>query len=188
MAVTWNRSSKTATFCLLAGLAGLVAACGIWYVKAIRPPRVIDLQQFAKKTDVYGPLDPVHLNTLSVPGGTVDHLLDGDFTIVNRMQNIPDECRVIFAANPGQEFNYGDAIIEGLPYRQLHFAGISPKSCFIYYQRGGNDYPSSCLAVVNRERRKIISLGVTRKKAGNLHDLRSLLSHHQFDDRGAPDC
>jgi hypothetical protein len=188
MAVTWNRSSKTATFCLLAGIAGLVAACGIWYVKAIRPPKVIDLQEFVKKIDVDGPRDPVHLRTLSVSGGIRDRLLDGDFTIVYRMQNISADCRVVFAANPGQEFNYGDAIIEGLPYRQLHFAGMSPKSCFIYYERGGNNYPSSCLAVLNREKGKVIWLGVTRKKAGNLHDLRSLLSHDQFDDRGGPDC
>ena len=188
MAVAGSRLSKTVIFFLLAGVAGLFAACGIGYFKVIRPPKVIDLQQFAKKIDVDEPLDLARLRTVSVSDAIRGHLLDGEFAISHRMQDIPSDCRVVFAANPGQEFNYGDVIIKGLPYRQLRFAGVSPKSCFMYYQRGGNNYPSSCLAVLDRARGKIIWLGVTRKNAANLRDLRSLLSLHRFDDTGGPDC
>jgi hypothetical protein len=125
---------------------------------------------------------------MSAPDAVRGHLLDGDFTIAHSMQDIPGDCRVVFAANPGQRFNHGDAIIEGLPYLQLHFSGVNPRSCFMYYQRGGNNFPSSCLAVLDRAKGKIIWLGVTRKNAVNFHDLRSLLSRRQFDEMGGAEC
>ena len=136
---------------------------------------------------VTGKPDPTQLRTLSASDAIRRHLLDGDFAIAHRMQDIPADCSVVFAADPGQEFNNGDAIIKGLPYRQLHFAGVGPKSCFMYYQRGGATY-SSCLAILDRATVKIVWLGVTRKNGANLDDLRSLLSRHQFDDTGGPDC
>src|SRR5882762_7850639 len=154
---------------LIAGLA-FAAACSVWYVKTIRQTRTIDLlQELAKKekAEEVKSLDPVFLKTLSASDATRSHLLDGDFTIVYRMQDISESCRAPFEssfsyysgtvpkkrqidfADPGQDFNYGDVILEGLAFRQLHFAGLGPSSCFIYYQQGGRIYPSSCLAVIN---------------------------------------
>ena len=193
---------------LIAGLTCL-AACGVWYVKVIRQPKAIDLlQELAKKEkeEEVISLDPIYLKTLSAPGATRSHLLDGAFSIVYRMQDIPPSCRAPFEssfsyytqtvpmkreidlADPGQDFNYGDVILEGLSFRQLHFAGLGPNSCFVYYQQGGKNYPSSCLAVVNYASGKTIWVGMTRREARDLRKLRSILSNHQFDDSGERDC
>ena len=188
MALARSRLSKSIIYSLLAGIAAAFSAFGAWYFEAIRQPKVVDLKHFARKTEDSELFDSVQLRTLSVPDAIRRHLLDGDFAIAHRMQDIPGDCTVVSAANPGQDVNYGDSIVEGLPYRQLHFAGIRPKSCFMFYQRGGNNYPSSCLAILDRLSGKIIWLGVTRKDGANLQDLRWLLSRHQFDDTGEPDC
>jgi len=206
MAVRGSRFSKTIIFCLLAGLAGLVAASAVWYIYAIRPPKIINLQDLAPKEEVIESFDPVFLRTLSAPEAVRRHLLDGEFTIVYRMQDISQSCRVPFEfsfsyysrtvpmkreidfADPGQDFNYGDVIRGGLSFRQLHFAGLGPNSCFVNYQQGGKNYPSSCLAVVNYASGKIIWVGVTRREARDLRKLRSILSNHQYDDSGERDC
>ncbi len=206
-----NRLSRRSKLSLLfAGLA-FVAAYAVWYVKVIRQPRAIDLlTELAKKEkaeEVKSP-DPVYLNTLSASDPTRSHLVEEGFKIVYRMQDISQSCRVPFDssfsyhsrpvpkkrqidfADPGQDFNYGDAIIGELPFRQLHFAGLGPNSCFIYYQRGGQNYPSSCLALIDYAGGKAVWVGVMAggRAARNLRDLWAVFSQHKFDDSGGPDC
>jgi hypothetical protein len=208
MAVTGSRLSKTIIFCLLAGVAGLFAASGIWYINAIKPPKIISLQDLAPKEEVIESLDPVFLRTLSAPEAIRRHLLDGEFTIAYRMQDISQSCRAPFEssfsyysrtvpmkreidfADPGQDFNYGDAIRGVLPFRQLHFGGLGPNSCFIYYQQGGRIYPSSCLAVMDYTSGKAIWVGVVTggRAARNFRELRAVFSQHKFYDSGERDC
>lgn len=196
----------TVKFSLLVAGVGLVAATVLWYMNVIRPPKIINLQDLAPKEAVIGSSDPVYLRTLSAPDEIHRHILDGEFTIVYRMKDIPQSCiapfeysflyysrnvpkqREIDFADPGHDFNYGDAIIGDLPFRQLHFAGLGRSSCFVYYQKGGNNYPSSCLAAVNYSSGRTIWVGVTRQDARDLRKLRSLLSKHQFYDSGGRDC
>jgi hypothetical protein len=205
------RFSRTVKLSLLIAGLGFIAACGVWYMKAIRQPRAIDLRgELAKKEkaeELESP-DPVYLSTLSASDATRSHLLDGDFTIVYRMQDIPQSCRVPFEssfsfysrtvpkkreidfADPGKDFNYGDALKEGLPFRQLHFAGLGPNSCFIYYQQGGRIYPSSCLAVMKYSGGKAIWVGVVAggSAARNFRELRADFSQNKFHDSGQRDC
>jgi hypothetical protein len=208
MAVTGRCFSKTTIFCLLAGVAGLFAVSGVWYINAIKPPKIINLQDLAPKEEVIESLDPVYLKTLSAPEPVRRHLLDGEFTIVYRMQDISQRCRAPFEssflrfsrtvpkkpgidfADPGQDFNYGDSIIEGLPFRQLHFAGLGRNSCFIYYQQGGRIYPSSCLAVMEYVGGKAIWVGVVAggKAARNFRELRAVFFQHKYYDSGERDC
>ena len=67
-------------------------------------------------------------DSLSTSDANRGHLLDGAFSIVNRMRDIPPNCRAPFEssfsyysrtipkereidfADPGQDFNYGDAV------------------------------------------------------------------------------
>jgi|HubBroStandDraft_4_1064222.scaffolds.fasta_scaffold25857_1 hypothetical protein len=211
MTTSENRLSGRVKFSLLiAGLA-LVAPCGVWYVKVIRQPKAIDLlQELAKKekeADEISP-DPVYLKTLPASDSFRSHLLDGEFTIVNRMQDISQGCRAPFEssfsyysrtvpkkrkidfADPGQDFNYGDAVRDGVPFRQLHFAGLGPNSCFIYYQQGGRIYPSTCLAVMDYSGGKVIWVGVVSggRAARNFRELRAVFSQHKFSDSGGLDC
>ncbi len=211
MTINENRFSRRVKFSLLiAGLA-FVAACSVWYVKVIRQPKAIDLlQELAKKEKAEEEIspDPVYLNTLPASDAFRSDLLDGEFTIVYRMQDISQGCRVSFEssfsyysrtvpkkreidfADPGQDFNYGDAVREGLPFRQLHFAGLGPNSCFIYYQQGGRIYPSSCLAVMHYVDGKAIWVGVVAggRAARNFRELRAVFSQHKFSESGEPDC
>lgn len=195
---------------LIAGLA-FIAAWGLWYVKVIRQPRAIDLQrelaEKEKAVEVKSP-DPIYLNTMSASDATRSQLLNGTFRIVYRMQDISQGCREPFEssfsyysrtvpkkreidfADPGQDFNYGDAIVGGLPFRQLHFAGLGANSCFIYYQQGGRIYPSSCLAVMNYADGKAIWVGVVAggSAARDFRELRTVFSQHKFNDSGERDC
>lgn len=206
-----NRFSRPVKLSLVIAVLGFVAACGVWYVKVIRQPKAIDLlQELAKKekAEEVISLDPVYLNTLSDPDANRSHLLDGSFSIVYRMQDIPPNCRAPFessfsyyprtipkkreidVADPGQDFNYGDAVREGLPFRQLHFAGLGSNSCFIYYQQGGRIYPSTCLAVMRYGGRKAIWVGVVGggRPASSFRVLRAVFSQNKFSDSGEPDC
>jgi hypothetical protein len=211
--MTFNKNRLSRPVKLSLVIAGLVftAACGVWYTKVIRQPRAIDLRgelaEKEKTEEVESP-DPVYLKTLSASDVTRSHLLDGGFTIVYRMQDISQSCKAPFEssfsfysrtvpkkreidfADPGQDFNYGDAVRGGLPFRQLHFAGLGSNSCFIYYQQGGRIYPSSCLAVMKYSGGKTIWVGVVAggRAARNFRELQADFSQNKFHDSGERDC
>jgi hypothetical protein len=125
-------------------------------------------------------------------------LLDGDFKIVRRVNEVPEACMSIFGssfvtinglrakpgevrfANPGEPFNRSDAIDENLPFRRLEFAGLSTSGCFIHYQSGGQ--PSSfCLAVIDIANHGMM-LGEYQYAAKDLNELRRLIHQRRFRD------
>jgi hypothetical protein len=126
------------------------------------------------------------------------HLLDGDFKIVRRVNEIPDTCMSPFEslfvtinglhakpgevrfANPGEPFNWSDNVVEGLPFRRLEFAGFSPAECFVHYQSGGM-FPLFCLAVIDTASHKI-RVGEYRKAGKDLRELRRMLLQRRFRD------
>ncbi len=76
------------------------------------------------------------------------HVLDGQFTIMDSTEKMPPALKQAFAAitgqqqfalaNPGQKYQVTDVILEpGLPRRRLVFGGEGAKSWFIYYEHGG---------------------------------------------------
>jgi hypothetical protein len=209
MAVFGDRFSKTTTFILLASVAGLLVACGIWYINAIRTPEVVDLQKIDKERHAkeleFDP-DPVHLDAMQVRNSERSHLLDGNFKIVFRMRDMSQSCwnslNSSFVSNPkaisksgdvpfadpGQPAQYGDSLKPDAPFRRLVFAGEGPRTCFVYFRHGGVNHPSYCLAVFDDTTRKPIWVGEARVQVRNLPELRSLLSKNQFDDKSGPQC
>jgi hypothetical protein len=130
-----------------------------------------------------------------------DHrLLDDEFKIVRRVNEIPNSCMSIFKysfvtinnsppkpgefrlANPGEPFQWSDNIVKELPFRRLEFAGVGASKCFIQYQSGGQ--PSTfCLAVINYTNHNKIWVGqFYDKPASNLEELRRMLAERQFRD------
>jgi hypothetical protein len=126
------------------------------------------------------------------------HLLDGDFKIVRRVNEVPDACMSTFEssfvtinglhaktgevrfANPAEPFNWSDSIVEGLPFRRLEFAGLSTSGCFIHYQSGGQ--PSTfCLAVIDTVNHRIM-VGEYQRVAKDLNELRRLIHQRRFRD------
>jgi len=150
------------------------------------------------------PEDPYKfsLKTFAVPNDIRVHLLEGNFTIVRHMKDIPNSCTTIFEssflthsgshaspgeikfANPGEAFQASDNIVDpDLPFRRLEFAGLGATRCFIYYQQGGK--PSSfCLAVMDYANQKTVFVGEgeVRGPAKNLDDLRRMMLRRQFRD------
>ena len=139
----------------------------------------------------------IGLKTISVPEEARLHLLDGEFKIVRRMDEIPSACGSLFKssfvttwggrvepgeislANPGEPFQASDNIVSSLPFRRLEFAGLGATKCFIHYQNGGQ--PSSfCLAVVDYPKQKTVWVGESERAATNFVDLRQMLSHDGF--------
>jgi len=184
----------------------LLVVSGIVWVK-LRPttyhPLVVETNT---KQEVPEYPDPVRLITSTSSEPAQSHVLDGDFRMVNRMQEIPETCISPFDssfvrsngggpatgkidfADPGQEFQFSDAIMPGLAFRQLAFAGLGSDSCFIYYQRGGPMHPTYCLAVMEYGKTRTTWVGEKREKAINLKALRRMLSRGQFDTSGKPNC
>jgi hypothetical protein len=209
MAPMANRFSVTAKVCILAGAAGLFAAFGIWYIKAIKTPEVVDLQKIDKERrakDLEFDPDPVHLDAMQLPNSERSHLLDGNFKIVFRMRDMSQSCwnslNSSFVSNPkaisksgdvpfadpDQPAQYGDSLIPDAPFRRLVFAGEGPRTCFVYFRHGGVNHPSYCLAVFDDTTRKPIWVGEARVQVRNLPELRSLLSKNQFYDKSGPQC
>jgi len=202
-----QRLSRTAKVALLVAGAGFLALCGIWYMNVLRSPKGLNQGELGNKHEGPKHPDPVHLNTLEASDAARGHALDGDFKIVYRMQDISENCRAVFDssflndsgtiptkreeigfADPGQPAQYGDSLIPGAPFRQLLFAGQGQKSCFIYYQHGGQNHPSYCLAEMDHTDRKMIWVGEARQKADGIEELRSMLSRGQFVDTNGPVC
>jgi hypothetical protein len=151
--------------------------------------------------------DHLHLDTIQMRATERRHLLDGHFNIVMRMDDLTEDCRDVFEssfltrsgaavpkeitklADPGQDFEATDAIRGGLPFRRLIFAGLGSKTCFVYYEIGGAIYPPrSCLAIVDYGKGKAIWVGESRKKAGNLKELRGIFGKGFFADTYGPVC
>jgi hypothetical protein len=208
MAFSPSPFHKTTKIWVLAGVAGLFAISALWYIRAIRTPETVDLRKFGNQRDsgwVDMPQDDVHLNEIPMANTASGHQLDGDFKTVYRVSDISRSCWNSFNssfvsnlgknlngevpfADPGQPAQYGDSLIPDAPFRQLVFAGQSPRTCFVYFQHGGVNHPSYCLAVMDNAIGKPIWAGEVRKKVRNLRELRSLLSTHQFDDTSGPNC
>jgi hypothetical protein len=148
--------------------------------------------------------DPVLLK-LSDSAADAHDLLDGEFSTSGRVSEINGDCMSAFessfvktdgtalsgkvdVADPGQPFQFSDALAEGLPFRQLVLAGMGSKSCFIYYQHGGRMYPSYCLAVMDLGMKKAVWVGESNKKAGTIEELRSELRRRQFSDSTDAGC
>jgi hypothetical protein len=200
------RLSRTAKVALLVAGVGFLVVCGVWYMNVLRPPRELNLRELGNKHEVPKDPDPIHLHTLAASEAVRRHVLDGDFRIVYRMQDISEDCRAVLDssffndsgtipkrgeirfADPGQPAQYGDSLIPDAPFRQLLFAGQGPKTCFLYYQHGGQNHPSYCLAEMDHTDRKMIWVGEARRKADGIEELRSMLSRGLFVDTNGPGC
>jgi hypothetical protein len=150
--------------------------------------------------------DAIHMVLTSASEKDFRYVFEGNITVVKRMSEISEECRGILQssfvrpaaagtspeqvviADPGQEFEATDAIQGGLPFRRLVFAGLGSKACFVYFERGGAMYPSSCLAVIDYAQRKALWIGEARKKVWTFEELRSMVFRGAFSDNAGPVC
>jgi hypothetical protein len=111
--------------------------------------------------------------------------LDGDFKILDSVEQLPTSVKDAFAAlthqsrfemaDPGHDFQVTDVIRhEGLPWRRLIFAGISDKECFVHYERGGYGH-SYYVVVFSTEPSKAAYIWgrALPKPAANVPELRS---------------
>ncbi|HET6844377.1 MAG TPA: hypothetical protein VFK06_22245 [Candidatus Angelobacter sp.] len=195
------RKRKT-VLCLIVIIVITMSAVGVFkYKAALRQqpmppaPTIKLVQQIPKRES--RPL----LNTLALPPGARQHLLDGTFTLVTFSQSIAQGCRAVFdasftpaistdieLANPGNMFQSSDAFIQGAPFRRLVFAGQRTGRCFIYYQHGGTMYPRFCLAVMDDEHQGMLWAGETSKEGHTLEQLRIMLRQGDFMDKTGATC
>ncbi len=105
-----------------------------------------------------------------------------------RFSGAPASKELVKFADPGQDFDATDlSIREGLASRRLVFAGLGSKTCFVYYERGG-DHATTCLAVVDYAEEKAVWVGESRRKATNLKELRANFTADLFGDTYGPVC
>lgn len=168
-----------------------VGSCAIAYLHAAsRPVEPLPLQG---KESTRGNAPVFH----KLSHGEKAHILDRDFSIVKKVDRLPDALKSAFAqlasesdfkmANPGEKYQETDFISEpGLPWRRLLFAGISNDRYFIHYEKGGMGH-SFYVAIFNVSPAGKVSFlwgGPGFRAARDLPQLRTLVSVGVFcDDR-----
>lgn len=200
---SYRRKVLIAIVCLLGASLGVsVARYGKrFWIPGERPLKTSERSQ--------APADhPDSLQMISTSANGTDswQMIDGNsLTVVKQMREIPQGCTNIFLssfvnisrpsstrqaiiADPGQDFEATDALRGGLPFRRLVFAGIGSKGCFVYFERGGVMYPSSCLTIIDYSEGKTLWIGETRKKVWSLEELRSSIFKRDFRDNAGPAC
>jgi hypothetical protein len=186
-------SSKILLSTVIAGIGLFAAVLGFKAWKFLGQP-IPQLESSKQQL----PDIPGFVHLKNVPVVEDVHLLDGNFKIVRRMNEIPDACISPFEssfltinghhpeagevrfANPGEPFNWSDVIEEELPFRRLEFSGLSTAGCFIHYQSGGQPH-TFCLAVVDTTSHGI-TIGEYQRAARDLDDLRRLIDQRRSGD------
>ena len=188
---------------LVVAIAVLAIACiGIYIASNVVPWRVsteqLDVGKAQKTPKV---VERPLLKTIHMLPSTRDHLLDGNFKILSKEDAIPAECRSAFyssfspsgigqleefkLADPGQPYQASDALVPGLPFRRLVFAGQQAGRCFVYYKHGGVTNPSYCVAVIDISTNKLLWVGRSFEEASGVQKLRAMLRSGKFqDERG----
>jgi hypothetical protein len=185
--------------------AGLLLFCGLAYLTELKMHKVQTLPEIRMQQTIPEYPEPI-LKTRLAAVSVRDHLLDGDFKIVDRVKSIPEPWRAIFdasfveidgspakrdrvqSADPGQPIQESDSVVPGLSFRRLIFAGLGVQRTFIYYEHGGGVPHSYCLAVVDVGSGSVVWVGEARKEARNLRELRLMVSGDLFDESPGPGC
>lgn len=193
---------RKAVLLILLGIGALGCILIVTALKSFRQPTARLETPTPTQRDIPGTF---YLRTSSVPDGLRAHLLDGDFRTVSKVNEISGDCIQVFEssfitisgsrakpgevslANPGEAFQASDAILPGLPFRRLQFAGLGPSKCFIHYQSGGQ--PSAfCTAVIDYENQRIVWVGEYHEAGKNLDDLRRMLALGQVRNTSGRAC
>jgi hypothetical protein len=189
MKITLGRMKVVA---LLALCAVSIAGVGMW--QKYKAP-----EKLPSRREENVEARPV-LATVAVSRSVRQSLLTKDFVLVNQFRGLSDGCEAGFlssfspklssadVADPGEPFQDSDALIAGLPFRRLVFAGEQPGKCFVYYQYGGKMYAEFCVAVIDEQSKK--PLWVARRSgsrpAQSIDELRAqILSDALRDDLGS---
>lgn len=199
-----RRAPRTLTSLLLLGLLGMVAVFGFVWLRFKTHNYELLVPQASKP---FEDPDRVQLSTTPSSDQHQNKLLEGDdFRITKKLRDIPEPCFSPFEssfirtsatdstaekveiADPGQPFQFSDALTPGLPFRRLVLAGLGANSCFIYYQHGGRMYPSYCLAVMAYGHQPKVWVGQSRKEAATVEELRAMLRREEFTVTAGPVC
>jgi hypothetical protein len=121
----------------------------------------------------------------AVSQATRIELLQDDFSIINKVRNLPPAVLRRFTekggsrlvlADPNANFNPGDVIWDAsVPQRRLIFAGESKDKCFVHYERGGrgHSYIIEVFELDPAAEAHPLWFGYCRQPANDLEKLRS---------------
>lgn len=123
------------------------------------------------------------------------HLLDGPFTKVTKIEAMPASVKQAFAritgepafalANPGEKFQVTDVIIDrSLPHRRLVFAGVRDDEWFVHYEVGGigRSYCVVLFRVDSQNHLTFVWGGAGSQGAKDFDQLRKMVAGGQFSD------
>jgi hypothetical protein len=140
------------------------------------------------------------LATVAASRSVRQGLLTKDFVLVDRFRDLSSGCRTGFlssfttadsgklssadVADPGEPFQFSDALVAGLPFRRLILAGDQPGKCFLYYQHGGKMYAEYCLAIIDEITKKPVWVGIRNggRPVKSIDELRAQLTGDAFRD------
>jgi hypothetical protein len=139
--------------------------------------------------------DSARIFHIELSGEEKLHILDGNFMILNSIDELPPSIKNAFAtitgdkpfalANPGSKYQVTDVIDEpGLPHRRLIFAGVCKDRWFIHYEHGGIGV-SYAVLVLNANLDSSVRFvwgGAGFHRAANMNDLRAAISSGKFAD------
>jgi hypothetical protein len=122
------------------------------------------------------------------------HILDGQFTLVDSTQAMPEPVKNAFAlitrkqgfelANPGQKYQATDVIEGGhLTTRRMILAGANRDKWFIHYEHGGIGHSYAVVVFAKTQGGwEFFWGGVAFERAKDLEDLRKKIAAGRFHD------
>ena len=123
----------------------------------------------------------------STNAAQAEQFLDGNFSLITNVRNLPSPVLVSFTeqggsrfviANPGEKFRATDVVYDAtLPSKRLILAGVSGEKVFIHYEQGGIGL-SHVLALFEiplKDRIKPVWRGYCGGRAKSVEELRSWL-------------
>ena len=127
------------------------------------------------------------------------HLLDGAFTTITDVQQLPASVKQALTpkggsriemamANPGHPWNEGCVVKKGLPMQRLIFAGASGEKSFVYYETGGyvHVWRVKVFSLEPSQTAILLWTGVSGRSARNIDDLRSMITSGAFQEISGP--
>lgn len=136
------------------------------------------------KSPPLGNAPQVQFSSENLDPTAAKQFLDGSFSIINDVRNLPAPVLRVFTeqggprllmANPGKNFRVGDVVDDPtVPSKRLIFAGISSDRCFVHYEQGGigHSYIVALFKVSSKDSTEPIWRGYCREGATSFEDLR----------------
>jgi hypothetical protein len=132
---------------------------------------------------------PLPKGAPALTAAEVEEVLSADFTLIRRVQRIPAPVKADYTVlanepfamvNPGQTRST-DAIIPGVPNKELVLVGLSGNSEVLIFKRGGLSDTTNAAVFSHRGPGGVWCARIDDESVQDIAALRNAVHHHRFE-------